>query len=117
MAQGAVCLANFIQGPLLTMVVGTGVEFCGYNGRQDCALEDPGVFPEPKIVLAPAKSDVNAGIEQKWTGRVKSSLLRWGASKYVVGTSEPSQASQGLKTRFHSQPFVDCSSHGFRIAA
>jgi len=49
------------------MVVDTGVEFCGYHCRQDCALEDSGIFPEPKIVLASAKSDVNARIEQKWT--------------------------------------------------
>jgi hypothetical protein len=65
--QGAVRLAKFIEGPLLTMVVGTGVELCGHC-RQDCALEDRGIFPEPKIVLASAKSEVNAGIEQKWTG-------------------------------------------------
>ena len=69
MAQGAVCLANFIQGPLLTMVVGTGVEFRSYDCRQDCALEDSGLLPEPKIVLTSAESDVNAGIEQKWTRR------------------------------------------------
>jgi hypothetical protein len=68
-AQGAVCPAKFIQDKLLTMVVGTGIEFCGYHRGHDCALEDPGIFPEPKIVLASAISDVNAGIEQKWTGR------------------------------------------------
>lgn len=67
MAQAAVGLAKFIQGPLLPMIVGTGVEFCGYHCRQDCALEDSGIFSELKIVLASAKSDVNAGIEQKWT--------------------------------------------------
>ena len=69
MAQGAVCMAKFIQGPLHTMVVGTGIEFCGYHCRQDCALENAGIFPEPKIVLDAAKSDVNPSIEQKWTGR------------------------------------------------
>ena len=68
MAQAAVCLAKFIQGPLLTKLVGTGIEFCDYHCCQDCAPEDSGIFPEPKIVLASAKSDVNAGIEQKWTG-------------------------------------------------
>ena len=47
---------------------------------------------------------------------MKSSLLRGGAPKHVVETSEPSQASQRLKTCFHSQPFVDYSSHCFRIA-
>jgi hypothetical protein len=64
-----VCPAKFIQGPLLTMVMGAGVEFCGYHSREDCALEDSSIFPEPKIVLASAKSDVNPSIEQKWTGR------------------------------------------------
>ena len=67
MAHGAVCLAKFIQGKLLTVVVGTGVEFCGYHCRQNCALEDAGIFLEPKIVLASAKSDVNASIEQERT--------------------------------------------------
>ena len=69
MTQGAVCLAKFIQGPLLTMVVGTGVEFRGYHCRQDCTLEDSGIFPKPQKLLASAKSDVNASIEQKRTGR------------------------------------------------
>ena len=69
MAQGAVCLAKFIQGSRLTMVVGTGIEFCGNDCRQDGALEDAGIFPDPEIVLAADKSDVNLSIEQKWTGR------------------------------------------------
>ena len=69
MAQGAVRPAKFIEDKLLAMVVGASIEFCGYHCGHDCAVEDPGIFPEPKIVLASAKSDVNAGIEQKWTGR------------------------------------------------
>ena len=69
MTQRAVCLAKLIQGPLLAMVVGTGIEFCGYHCRQNRALEYAGIFSEPKVIVASAKSDVNASIEQKWTGR------------------------------------------------
>ena len=40
MTEGSVRLAKFIQNSLFPMVVGTGIEFSGHNGRQDGALED-----------------------------------------------------------------------------
>jgi len=42
--EGSVRLAKFIQNALLPMVVGTGIEFSGHNGRQDGALEDSSIL-------------------------------------------------------------------------
>jgi hypothetical protein len=42
--KGSVRLAKFIQNSLFPMVVGTGIEFGGHNGRQDGALEDSSIL-------------------------------------------------------------------------
>ena len=42
--KGSVSLAKFIQNSLFPMVVGTGIEFGGHNGRQDGALEDSSIL-------------------------------------------------------------------------
>lgn len=42
--EGSVRLAEFIQNSLFPMVVGTGIEFSGHNGRQDGALEDSSIL-------------------------------------------------------------------------
>src|SRR5438046_5498291 len=60
---------------LFPMVVGTGIEFGGHNGRQDGALEDPSVLAQPQIALSPAEADVNASIEQEGTSQAASA--RW----------------------------------------
>jgi len=67
--EGLVRLAKFIQNSLFPMVVGTGIEFGGHNGRQDGALEDSSILAKPEVVLSPAEPDVNASIEQKRSGR------------------------------------------------
>jgi hypothetical protein len=67
--EGPVRLAKFIQNSLFPMVVGTGIEFGGHNGRQDGALEDSSILAQPEVVLSPAEPDVNASIEQKRSGR------------------------------------------------
>src|SRR5258708_2158437 len=42
--EGSVRLAKFIQNSLFPMVVGTGIEFGGPNGRQDGALDEPSIL-------------------------------------------------------------------------
>ena len=69
MAQGVVRTAQFIQSSFLPAVVGACVKFGGYDSGQNRALEDSGVFTEPKIVLASGEADVYAGIEEKGTRR------------------------------------------------
>jgi len=73
--EGHMRPAQFIQNSLFRMVVGTGIEFGGHNGRQDGALEDPSVLAQPQIALSPAEADVNASIEQEGTSQAASA--RW----------------------------------------
>src|SRR2546429_303908 len=73
--EGHMRPAQFIQNSLFPMVVGTGIEFGGHNGRQDGALEDPSVLAQPQIALSPAEADVNASIEQEGTSQAASA--RW----------------------------------------
>jgi hypothetical protein len=47
--QGMVRTAQFMQSSFLPMVAGTRVEFRGNHCCQDCALEDLGVFAQPRI--------------------------------------------------------------------
>jgi hypothetical protein len=39
------------------------------------------------------------------------SSLRWSAAEEILQATALSQAAQGLKTGFHSQPFVDDQPH------
>jgi hypothetical protein len=64
-----VCLAKFIEGALLPMVVRTGVEFGGHNCGQDSSLKDSSIIAQPEVVFSPAEPDVNASVEQKRTRR------------------------------------------------
>ena len=63
MPQGMVRPAQFVYRFFLLTIACARVEFRGDNRRQNSALENPGILAEPRIVLAPAEPDVDAGIE------------------------------------------------------
>src|SRR5690349_7808048 len=79
MTEGHMGPAQFIQSPLLPMVVSPGVEFSGHNCGQDRSLEDASVLAQPQVFLSPAEANVNASIEQEGTRRQRSHLFFVGA--------------------------------------
>jgi len=80
-AEGVVRPAEFVETSFFTGIMGACVEFRGYDRCQNGALEDSGILTEPKIILSTVESNVNAGIEEKGTGRERNHCFARARSK------------------------------------